>query len=284
MVLLATLVIASGSRTGVLSTAPLSGPLEYINADAALYVQASVAGLMLAFTPLPLPLRMLGGLAAGVFATLPFFIHAVAATWLVVVLPAVAIFAVAIAGARGARVAIALCGLLFVASLTATIWLGGTYSSSPQPNVFQRAAGEFVDQDRLIFWHEAFRLMSRNPGMGVGPRRYQVVSPVASRNPDDRWAHNEFLQQGAEGGIAGLMFSALIFVWGFARLWFTRAPDAITALSAAALAALGIHACVDYVMHFPVIPILAAGLVAAGMVERPNVRVMGESERALGAR
>lgn len=264
-VLVAAVILAARSRTGVLSTAPLSGPLEYINADGALYVQVAIAGLMLVCCPRPWLLRIIGGVVALVCATLPFIIHALAAAWLVVVLPAIALLSVAVAGTMGARVAVLLCASLFVASLAGTIWVGGTYSPSPQPSALQRAALEIFDRDRLVFWHEAFDIMRRNPGTGVGPARYQVVSPVARSSRDDRWAHHEFLQQGAEGGIAGLVFLASIFLWGFARLSIVGTPDAITALSAAALAALGIHACVDYVMHFPAIPIVTAALVATGM-------------------
>ena len=61
---------------------------------------------------------------------------------------------------------------------------------------------------------------------------------------------------------------ALLFVWGFARLSAGAPPDAVTLLSAASLAALGIHASVDYVMHFPAIPILAAALVGTGLTDR----------------
>jgi hypothetical protein len=53
----------------------------------------------------------------------------------------------------------------------------------------------------------------------------------------------------------------LVFVWGFARLWVHPAPDVMVALGAASLAALGLHACVDYVLHFPAVPLTAAALV-----------------------
>ena len=61
-----------------------------------------------------------------------------------------------------------------------------------------------------------------------------------------------------------------MFVWGFGRLWSVRAVDAFTALSAASLAALGIHGTIDYVMHFPAVPIMAAALVGAGMMSAPD--------------
>jgi O-antigen ligase len=280
--LLVAAIMAARSKTGVLSTAPLSGPFEYINADGAFYVQVAIAGLMLAAGAKAWPLRLLGGLAAGVFAVLPFAIRAVAAAWLVVALPAIALLMVTVVGARGPRAAVGLCGILFVASLAATIALGAAHAPGANSNVLERAAVNAVDEHRLFLWHDAFAIMQRHPATGVGARRYQVVSPIAAQDPDSRWAHNEFLQQGAEGGIAGLTLLALVFLWGFSRLWVVTSPDAITALSAAALAALGIHASIDYVMHFPAIPVLTAGLVATGMTEAATGRPGLGRERANG--
>jgi O-antigen ligase len=220
-------------------------------------------------------LRIFGVVAAGAFAVLPVILHSLAAAWLVFVLPGIALVAAALAGPRGARASIALFGLLFVLSLVGTIFLGASFSRTTQPSSLQRAAVSAVDEHRLVLWHDAFVIMRDHPVTGVGPRRYQVVSPIASRDPDSRWAHNEFLQQGAEGGAAGLVLLAALFLWAFSRLLVVRVPDAITALSAASLAALGIHACIDYVMHFPAISIMAAGLVAIGMHQQ---RKAGETD------
>jgi O-antigen ligase len=267
--LVAAVIVAARSKTGILTTAPLSGPLEYVNADGAFYVQAAIAGLMLAYGAgsRPRSIRALGAVGAGLFAVLPFIVHAVAAAWLVVVLPGIALLSVAVAGARGTRAAVAVCGLLFASSLAATMWLGSSYRPTGDPSVLQRAAIGAVSEQRLRLWHDAFVIMRSQPVTGVGPGRYQVVSPIASRDPDSRWAHNEFLQQGAEGGIAGLGLLALIFLWGFFRLGAVMTPGPITALSAPSLAALGIHACFDYVMHFAAIPVMAAALVATGAVD-----------------
>lgn len=265
--LLAAVIVAARSKTGVLSTAPMSGPFEYVNAGGAFYVQAAIAALMLAATAEQWLVRVTGGVTAGVFAMLPFAIHAVAAAWLVVVLPGLALISVAMVGTRGARAAVLSCGLLFTTALGATIWLGAAHSPGARLDVLQRAAIKAVDEHRLVLWNDAFNIMRRHPAIGVGASRYQVVSPIARQDLDSRWAHNEFLQQGAEGGIPGLALLTLIFLWGFWRLWMVKSPSVITALAAAALAALGIHASIDYVLHFPAIPLLASALVAIGMFE-----------------
>jgi O-antigen ligase len=267
-VLLAAVVVAAGSRTGVLSRAALSGPLEYLNADGAFYVQAAIAGLMVACCGRPWLFRALGGAGAGFFASLPIIVHTAAAAWLVLVLPAVALLSATLAGARGARASVALFGSLFVASVTVTIVLGSAYSRTAEPGLLQRAGATVVDEARLALWHDAFGIMRDHPETGVGVRRYAFVSPIGSSDPDYRWAHHEFLQHGAETGVTGLVLLAALFLWGFVRLWAVATPGRITALAAASLAALGIHACFDYVMHFPAIPVMTAALVATGMTER----------------
>jgi O-antigen ligase len=231
-------------------------------------VQAAIAGLMVACCTRPWPLRVLGAAGAAFFASLPFIVNTAAAAWLVLVLPAIALLAATLAGARGARASVALFASLFVASLTVTIVLGSAYSRTADPGVLQRVGRIAVDEDRLALWHDAFVIMREHPQTGVGVGRYAFVSPIGSRDPDYRWAHHEFLQHGAETGVTGLVLLAAVFLWGFLRLWAVPAPGRLTALGAAALAALGIHACFDYVMHFPAIPVMAAALVATGMTER----------------
>ena len=122
-----------------------------------------------------------------------------------------------------------------------------------------------LDVRRVVLWHQSLRIIGRRPG-GVGPGRFAEVDHAAQRDADVRWAHNEFLQEGVELGWAGLALLVLVFGWGFARLWVLPAPDIVTALGAASLAALGIHASVDHVLHFPAIPLTAAALVGTAQV------------------
>jgi O-antigen ligase len=264
---LAAILVVAASRTSVVSTHPLSGPFGYLNADGAFYVQAAIAGLMLATSHNSRPIRVIGGTVAAAFAVLPFVIHSLAAAILVLLLPGTALGLTALWRAKGARACIAVLAAMFVTALGSTILLGATYSPQTEPTRLERAVFATVDRERVALWHDAFVIMREHPRTGIGPGRYQAVSPIAVRYPDFRWAHNEFLQQGAEGGVASLVLLVALFGWGFVRLWLVRAPDATTALAAASLAALAIHACVDYVMHFPAIPMIAVALVATGMID-----------------
>jgi O-antigen ligase len=146
---------------------------------------------------------------------------------------------------------------LFVGVLASTVLLGVGYRSG--------ADGPVVDalsERRLELWHESVQILLNQP-FGVGPGRFKDVSPTARRDADARWAHNEFLQQGVELGWIGLVLTVLFFIWGFARSWVVPDPDIVVALGAASLAALGIHACVDYVIHFPAVPLAAAAILGS---------------------
>jgi O-antigen ligase len=277
--LIVAFLVLAGSRSSIFSAAPLAGPLEYTNADGAFYLQASVAALVLAST-VRWRLIKAGGYAVAVaFGMLPLIVHAAAAAWLVLTLPVIAIGSSVVGRAKGPRLAIGLFGLLFGTCLAITIVLGATGLAGDPSPLLRRAAIETVDRERVALWHDAFVIMQTHPGTGVGPGRYQLVSAIGSRDRDLRWAHNEFLQQGAEGGVVGLVLLVSLFTWGFGRLLLVDGPDTVTALAAASLAALGIHASIDYIMHFPAIPIMSASLVATGMTGRPGIISMSRSDR-----
>jgi len=124
---------------------------------------------------------------------------------------------------------------------------------------------------------------------GVGPGRFADASPTASRDPDLRWAHNEFLQSGAESGLPGFVLSVLLFLWGFGALWANAGHAAnegfATALGAAALATLGAHASVDYVLHFPAVALAGGALVGSALgAGATRYRPVVHSPEPLGVR
>jgi O-antigen ligase len=153
------------------------------------------------------------------------------------------------------RASIVLAGTLVVFVLAGTNALGATYHAGGNGPLVRA-----LTERRVVLWHESLSIIAAHPG-GVGPGRFADVDPTAIRDPDASWAHNEFLQQGVELGWAGLALLVLVFAWGFARLWVQPAPDMVVALGAASFAALGVHACVDYVLHVPAVPLTAAALL-----------------------
>lgn len=249
----AIVAVALALTSGVLDPGPLGGPFGYRNATGAFYAQAAVAALMVAAAIRWWPLRLVAIGAAAWFAAVAATLSAAAAAALLLV----AVALVALGGSRAARGSVVAVALIFVIVLAGTVALGAGYRPGAN-GVFVRA----LTERRLALWHESLVLIADHPG-GVGPGRFQDVAPTALRDRDARWAHNEFLQQGVELGWAGIVLVVLLFLWGFARLWAHPAPDLFVALGAVSLAALGIHASVDYVLHFPAVPLAAVALVGA---------------------
>jgi O-antigen ligase len=249
----------------VLSGTPLGGPLGYANANGAFFVQAAIAGLMLAIAARTVHVKALGVASAIAFGVVPVAAKSVTSATLLFLLPAIGLL---VHSLGGARIAIASCAALFIVALATTIVLGSTYEARDRSSLVDRIVDANIDERRAVLWHEAFVMMSERPAAGVGIGGFQVLSPTARSDPDARWAHNSYLQQGAESGVMGLILVTCLFGWGFASLGATGNPDAVSVLGAVALAALGIHAGVDYILHFPAVPVTAAALVGAARPPR----------------
>jgi len=248
LVAVAAVTVASGPLIG---GGPLDGPFGYRNATGAFAMLATIAALMVAASVSRRWIRVLAILAAVPFVIVAGADSAAAGlSLLVIVVASIGLF-----GSRGVRASIVVVATLFAVTLASTVVLGAGY----RPHL-DNAVVDALKGRRLVLWHESLKIIVAHPG-GVGPGRFGEVSRTAKRDPDARWAHNEFLQQGVELGIGGLAILLLIVLWGFARLWVAPHPDMVVGLAAAALAALAIHACVDYILHFPAVPLAAAALV-----------------------
>lgn len=239
---------------------PLSPPLGYANADAALYVLVAVAACMVAAAFPPGPAA---GVALPVAAA--FAVAAVASgsvTGGVVLALGVAALVVAAAGTP--RAAVGIAGVVVLASVAATAGLGVARAHG------QRVAAveDRVDTRRVVLWRDAAVIAHTHPWTGAGPGRFQVESPTAMADADARWAHSGFLQQAAEQGAPGMALLLAAFGWAFARLWWSP-PDATTVLGAVAIAALGVHAALDWVLHVAAVPLAAAALAGAATARRP---------------
>src|SRR5205823_6085524 len=82
---------------------PLAAPLGYSNADAALYVECSIAGLMLMLCGRAGLVRILGGSAALAFGLLPLLMGTLAAATVVISVPTLALVATALWGTLGSK-------------------------------------------------------------------------------------------------------------------------------------------------------------------------------------
>ena len=254
---------------GVFAATTIGGPgtatpdllRGYPNALAALYAQAAVAGLMVAAASRRTAARAVGAVAAIAAAIAPFALASLAAAILILVVPA------GILGLRvwrGWRIAIAAAAGLTVAAVVATSALGTVYPHDATVAA-EQLAGQSLSQRRLALWHDALRIIADHPVTGIGPGRFAVESPVARLDLSTRWAHEEFLQFGAETGVVGLILMILLFLWGFLRIGVVPFPGPIPALGVTSLTILGVHASMDYVLHFWAIPVVAAVLVGSAI-------------------
>ena len=260
-------ILAVFSWSDLTSEHPLAGPLGYQNANAALFVQAMVAAMVLGTTSASRVTRVVAAAAAVLFAAVPFIAGSTAAA--VSALAVLVIGSLAIIGWWRSWMIVALvAGLLAV--LLGTILLGASYA--PRPEGSPGFVEESLSETRFALWHDALELTSRHPGTGVGVGRFSVASPVAAADPDRRHAHQEYLEMAAETGVVGGLLLVALVVWAVLSTGLRGGIGAT--LAAAGVTLLGIHACIDYVLHFPIIPITSAVLAGAVTAEgRSAVRM-----------
>jgi hypothetical protein len=259
----AALAVAASDLGATLRTGPLQGPFGYANASGAFFAQAALAGVMLTVCARARALRLAGGTAAAVFAGLVVLSGSWAAVILLLVLVPLAVL---LGRSRGARTAVAVLGATFAVALLSTIVIAALRIGTG-PGLAERAIGVAISDRRVELWHDALVLTSSDPLLGVGPGRFSIESPIAASDPDARWAHHEFLQLAAETGLPGFALLVGLFAWGFASLW-AAGSGRLIALGAAGLAMVGIHACIDYVLHFPAVPLAAVAVFGAALGAR----------------
>lgn len=242
------------------SGGPLTGPLGYANAKSALFVQAAAATLVIAAVVRDTWIRAAAILGSVVFALVPWASGTAAAAAPTLLLPAAWLV-----GRRHPRSWPVVAAAAFLLLLGSTVLLA---IAPPSPE--SRLGGALdrtLTRTRLELWHEAAVLIAAEPIAGLGPGRFQDISPTARSDPDDRWAHHEFLQQGAETGVIGFVLLVALFLWGFVRLAQAGGPARTVPIISVALLALGGHASVDYVLHFPEVSLAASALLGV-----PGVR------------
>lgn len=253
--------MALASPLGTLSSNPLAGPLGYANAKAALYFQAAVAALTLAVLARNRPVRIVSVGAAALFALVPWITGSVAVALATLLLP---IGWLASRGARPQRWA-------FIAVVPFLLVLGATTLLGADPPSEDSRMGQVLDatleRERLVLWHEAIAMVEAEPVLGVGPGRFDELSPSARRDADLWWAHHGFLQQGAETGVPGAALLVATFVWGYVRLGWARGAARAAPILAIGVLALGLQACVDYVLHFPAVALAASALVGVPPIQ-----------------
>ena len=248
-----------------LSGAPLAGPLGYGNANGALCAQGTAAAMIPVLTARARWLRPLGLLMALSLVLMAWATGSLAgfgASLLCLFVP----LAVALTPVRHrmrAASAVVVAAATFASTVLVLTGVLATTHAADQSSsgVFDRLAAQGLSERRVVLWSEAVDLLVANPGTGVGAGRFQEESATANRDDDARWAHSGFLQYGAETGLLGLL--SLLGLTGcmFFVMWRTCRSNPVAAIGACATGAVATHATIDYVLHFPSVPLLAVATV-----------------------
>jgi O-antigen ligase len=253
LVLAAGLLLLAADPGGTFSSDAGSGAFGYANAKAAFSLLAAVAGLMIALVPGSMRLRIGALIAAAGFALVPVASDARTAAIVAAGLP-MAVFVALRGGPR--RTFLAACVVLVLATSLGTTALAIAGDAA--------SLGQTLDRRRVRLWEEAADLMEAHPWFGVGPGRFPDESPTGGSDEDARWAHHDFLHQGAETGVPGFVLMLSLFLWALVRIGTATAPTPLGFLAAFAVAALAVVASFDHVLNFPLIAAAGAALAGTG--------------------
>lgn len=248
---------------GVVGTALVSGPdavhphfgvLGYANANAAWYAAGVGAACVVAIAAPVLAVRVAGwGTALGL-GVLPVLSNADAATiGVVLTIGATAVVAVRPSLSRlVAGTAVAGAAVLWVTTIAVGIARrSGGGVSLP---VFGEA--------RPRFWGEAVALVAEAPVRGWGAHGFARLAPSAA-DPDQAWAHHEFLELAVEHGI--LLTAVVALAVAVAAVALVRVQDPAAAVGAVTLAVGVALASVDYVWLHAAVPVTLAAVVGAAL-------------------
>lgn len=242
---------------------PLDSTLGYANATAAFFALVAAAGLLVAVRCRGLAARWMrwGGVTAGsaaalAAATVPVLNGSLAGAVAVGLLPAALL---ARRGPRAVRRLVASGAVAVLLALAGSVLLGATH---PHGGAVSRLVASTLSERRPALWADALDLAAGRPGTGIGPGRFGQASPVARSDADVDHAHSAVLEVAAELGLPGAVLALATLLGAFAWLAAGRA-DAAAAVGAVALAGLGLHASLDYVLHFPAVLLAGAALLGA---------------------
>ncbi|MEW2400771.1 O-antigen ligase family protein [Streptomyces sp. NPDC046862] len=122
---------------------------------------------------------------------------------------------------------------------------------------------------RVQLWRDALGMVHQEPVLGVGPGRFEDLSPTVAQSltPDGK-PHSAPFQLAAEQGVIGVALLATVFCWVLYALWWTARPTPVVLTAGAALTALAVVAAVGNVLSFTTVT-AGAGLLAGIATARP---------------
>ena len=282
--LLATYAVATSAIGGDKPVPhPLGGPLGYQNANGALYLIAGAASLVAVARLRSNWLRGLFIIAFLAFLTLTILNRVRSVSMMFLLLP----IGLLVHQRSTVRKVIVVCAAGFAAALAVTSIAGATHNAPGSIGKVADATAGVLSERRVVLWSDALDMIASEPLFGAGVGSFARTSPTALSDDDAIWAHHEFLQFGAETGIAGMLAAVLLAFWCFARLWVQVPLDkpasdsdaqaafrrelAVIAIVSIALSSQFVHACIDYIYHFPTVLFASAVLIGTATAGRRAV-------------
>lgn len=278
VIMVAHAAVATVVLTVVLSPAVLSGaagapPLDYQNANSALFVQLAALAALGALASTSLYMRIAGLVAAIGLVALAGVPGSTAGRVTGVAL----LLAVAVSISRPPRrlagFAVGAIALVFAATAF-TVWLGLGGDVARSGNALVNFSLDQLSSRRSALWHDALVLAAGQPIRGVGAGRFPIESPTAQLFTDTGAAHSLLLQVAAEIGIGGATALLALICWVLWRMRVGgRMDDASSPtrsqrlIGLVAATGLTVHASIDYVLSFPLV--IVAGAIVAGLSTSP---------------
>ncbi|MPY57290.1 O-antigen ligase family protein [Streptomyces spongiae] len=126
---------------------------------------------------------------------------------------------------------------------------------------------------RVGLWRDALAMVHQEPVLGVGPGRFEDLSPTVAQSlaPDGK-PHSAPFQLAAEQGLLGVALLATVFCWVLYALWQAERPTPVVLTAGAALTALAVVAAVGNALSFTTVT-AGGGLIAGIATARPFAEV-----------
>ncbi|MEU2250822.1 O-antigen ligase family protein [Streptomyces sp. NPDC019224] len=175
---------------------------------------------------------------------------------------AIGVLMCSLAAARTRRRLLGLTGLALVAGLI----VGGSWAVAEEalPKGLTASLESRLTRNRVDLWQDAARLAERHPVLGIGPGRFDELSPTARQSlGSDGKPHSAPWQQAAEQGVVGVVLLGAAFGWLLYALWRSPRPTSVVLTAGAALTALAALASVGNALSFT--PVTAGTGLLAGL-------------------
>ena len=156
---------------------------------------------------------------------------------------------------KGSRVVLAFCSL----GLIAAIWIGGN-SALLSVERLEKGFREPSTEHRLVLWQDTLRMAKDFTRFGSGFNTFEEVYPMYKTLPDQavfQYAHNDYLQLLAEGGIVPFGLAMWFLIAWYRKLgvrWMERHDPFASHMTLGGMTsvfAILIHSLTDFNLHIP---------------------------------